>query len=704
MSKSYSITRNGVGGAILVNEDGSARTIVLPGGTALNTASVLTTPTGTFNTTEATDGFAGIGLTPLSGTMSATEFTDHWSTSPGFTRLGIENPILNNGSPLSYTTNGPDRILVLVHMAVSVGIPSDYIMSITDTAGLTWQGESAVIAGYSYPNDESIVMEIWWAYAPHAVSGNVVSVTENPSGIFLGSNTTEQWHGFAVKGLNGNYDYPWDANENPLSWGAMIGSFFGADTVPDAYVPFSDGPLDSVTTTRPTFTSGNASNATLSGGNLEITSTGSSNPNNYAFIDPAFQKTAGRYYFEVQYNDINGADYAAGVVYVSQIRDATIGTFLGNGTGGILVRGNGDIYNGSLAGNIGVTPANGDWIGFCVDLDNDLFWARDITQNGKWNGSATAIPMLRLGGISFTPTTGSLIQRYSNPPPSTPIIGTGPTAAPAVPFGAVSGNSSAAMTFNFGATTYAETEPSGYTDWFSVTASTHFPFNAISIGATMAITPGTGSLFASLDNWAGFTTLTQCANGGVQRDMAGLVQYKIRQTNVLPSDNEVYQGSTAAPTWTLLYDTLVQGATDPGSWESTEAPDTSNMRGYPGAFGFIGDLYATEAPDIAIFNGFERDSGVWASTEAKDIFGAYGHLPLVGHMTVSEAPDTMTAAGLGLGENGVWASTEGVDILTIIGNTPITAHMSTSEVADRFVALGAGVTHSSARRRQLIVT
>jgi hypothetical protein len=185
--------------------------------------------------------------------------------------------------------------------------------------------------------------------------------------------------------------------------------------------------------------------------------------------------------------------------------------------------------------------------------------------------------------------------------------------------------------------------------------------------------------------------------------MASSLQHRILSSNVRITDNVIFQDTGTAPSWAMLYDTIVPGTPDPGSWDSTEAPDVLNFRGYPGAFGFLGDLFAVEAPDIAAIVGFERDSGVLFAVEAQDIFGAEGKIPLVGHLAATEATDIFAAVGIGLGENGTFLATEGIDILTMSGNTPITAILAATENDDRAVFIGAGVTHQN-RRRQLIVT
>jgi hypothetical protein len=546
---------------------------------------------------------------------------------------------------------------------------------------MTWNHETSLFAGQDQNND-NMKIELWWAYAHNIVTNNILSITRGSGGT-----TTSQSHGFAVKGLNGNYGNPFDRFENPFSYGNAIGGFFGSDTAQKAFIPYADGPMDTVTGTAPAFDSSFATGVVLSGSNLIITSSGSGNPNNYAYLNPATAgKVGGRYYFEVTFNTINGADYSAGIFY----NPAVFSTLLSLGVTGFMVRGSGHIFNGSDVATLGVTPANGDVIAYFIDLDNGSAWARDVTQGGNWNGDATADPKYNAGGISIAPDTGSLVHTSTN----------GQNTALATVVGAPAGSASAQMTFNF-AGPFAGTVPTGGGEWFSgYTAGTTIPFPAVNFVATTSCTPAG---FGGLDTFGGFTTLTQDGVVGSQRDMEMIVQARVLSNNIQVTDNDIIQGVSTAANWLMIYNTLVPGVTDPGSLEATDTADSASFIGYAGAFGVVGDLGTTETADIAAIFGFENDSGVWASTEAADIFGASGRLPLVGTLAATEATDIFVAAGVGLGENGTWISTEGVDILTISGNTPITATFVSTEIADRFVAIGAGVTQSS-RRRQLIVT
>jgi hypothetical protein len=632
---------------------------------------------GPFNPTEHADTFASVFAN--SATMGATEHQDTWATSSGFNRFGVEG-FTDTPDSGGFTTLGPDRILVRIQYGVSVVGPPSRVATVTDTNGNVWQGESYVEAGQDTHND-NVRIEIWWAYCHNQVTAMPTSITIFPGG----SSTTSSQFGFAIKGMNGNFNYPFDSANSPYSYGGAVGGFGSSDGPVQSFVPYSDGPMEAASGVSPTFVSGNSTGVTISGSPaLVLTSSGSGNPNNYASLDPSLALVGGRYYFEVTFNNINGTDYGAGFGYLPLLTSS----LLSAGVGGFIVRGTGHIFNGADVATLGVTPANGDVIGIYLDLDNGLGYAKDITQSGNWNGDATANPLRNFGGINIAPSSDSLVHAG--------LIGQ--STAPAVIFGAPAGNSSAQMTFNF-----APTPPLGariINGGF--TSAVNFPYPALNIIA-MASATGSGSGFGILPTIAGFATDLLDAGGGSQRNMSSSLQHRFLSSNIRIEDKQFFSDAGTVPSWMMLYDTIVPGAPDPGSLQSTEAPDVLNFRGYPGAFGFLGDLFVIDGQDIAAIVGFERDSGVLSAQEDQDIFGASGKLPLVAVMAATEATDIFAAVGLGLGENGTFVTTEGVDILTISGNTPITAFFSATENADRAVFIGAGVTQTN-RRRQLIVT
>lgn len=642
--------------------------------------------TGTFVTTEHADISALFGITPQSGTFTVTEHSDSWATSSGFTSFGVENPVHNNDtSTIQFTTNGPDRILVLMHLNTTLNAPPPGILTITTPTGLVWHGETAVVAGEDI-NTNTFIMEYWWAYAHNKVTNEALTVTESGGSVTL----TAQWLGLAVKGMNGNFNYPFDTGNNPLSWGAAVGGFFGADAPVTAFAPYADGPFEGVSSTTPVFISGDTVGATLSGGGLVVTSTGSGGPNNYSIIDATQSKSSGKYYFEVTFNTKGTTDYGAGFTY----RGVAISTFLSNGLGGMVVRGDGSIWNGSQISSLGLVPSNGDVIAFAIDLDRNLAWAKDITAGGGWNGSPSNNPTFGIGGVSIDPTTSALMESGLLTDSGGPF---GLPRAPATPIAVVSGTSSAQQTWNLHGS-FSGTVPVGFTSgWPAYTSSGSFHYPALSLFSMMSVTPTGAGGFGVPSIPSGFT-LACSDNIANSRRVAANLAYQIHETNVQISDNVLYQGTTNAPAWVMLYDTIVQGQPNPGAMDLIEAPDTMRLIGYPGAFGFIGFFEGHETPDTMAAFGFPQDEGIMAALESPDIFGASGHQPIRGTFVVTEAHDIFAATGLGRGEDGTMAVTEGIDVFHAVGFTPIAGTFITTEAPDRFLAIGAGVTQVRHRR------
>lgn len=94
--------------------------------------------------------------------------------------------------------------------------------------------------------------------------------------------------------------------------------------------------------------------------------------------------------------------------------------------------------NGTTIG-IAASYANTNLLCFAVDLDLQQIWVR-VGSAGNWNNSATADPVARLGGFSW----------LTHP------------VGPIAPMCQFNSNTDAA-TFNFGATAFTGTPPSGYT-------------------------------------------------------------------------------------------------------------------------------------------------------------------------------------------------------------------------------------------------
>ncbi len=482
-------------------------------------------------------------------------------------------------------------------------------------------------------------------------------------------------------------------------------------TQPKLQTPVATGPLSSSggTTSNLAFDSATDNNVTLTGGGLVVTSSGTNSPDNWTTVASANEATPGRYYYEVTFNHIAGAKYGTGILFTGA--DGGPHPLIVAGYGGIALRGDGTIWAGGLqVGSLGVTPANGDVIGIAIDISPDtqdaIFWARDITQSGFYNGNPGSIP--QYGWTDRTGYGGGILMDAVQ---IVELSGGGHLPAPiggyAVPYAFPDGTSSSAQqAYNFGATSFVGTAPIGFVNWTSAVAPavtpTRVAYHSVVVGWATSLMPGTPYNDISVPP-TGYTMIGESTinTGGVAAALSVFAQ--VRATNILTTDDDLLTFPTGVKHWTVGYDELVVGAVDPGSWESTEAKDSFHAVGYPGSSGIIGDLLSTEAKDIFAATGEVPVVAVWTSTEAKDIAGFFGHIPVQGPWASTEAKDILHVVGNTPGTGGPWMSTENPDVFAGIGNTPISGVWASTEAADRFLALGAGVVRVR-RRRNFSVT
>jgi hypothetical protein len=216
-----------------------------------------------------------------------------------------------------------------------------------------------------------------------------------------------------------------------MLWQARLGIVCGRAALdPAAVAPTVYATLD-----------GSPTNATLTNGNLTATH---SNSTANSGARTASTKTTGKYYFEVTIN-LNGvtsgieilkgsAAYATGGAFTSE----TV-VLVGNGGGTPF----GQVLANSGATGFALGAITGTvTLGVAVNFTNTLVWFR-IAPSGNWNGNGTADPA--------TNTNGATISG---------AIGGSSAAGPTVLF---NGNSSETATFNFGASAFSGSAPSGYT-------------------------------------------------------------------------------------------------------------------------------------------------------------------------------------------------------------------------------------------------
>lgn len=176
-------------------------------------------------------------------------------------------------------------------------------------------------------------------------------------------------------------------------------------------------------------------NITLSNSNLTATKAAAG----WSNVRSTNAHASGKYYFEATMDAIASGLNIVGIANTT----AALNNYIGSDVNGMGAGSTGAVYRGgSAVASIDVSTA-GERICIAVDLDADLFWAR--SENGNWNGSASADPATGTGGL-------------------------------ALPSGLTSGNVYAAVgasgagnaiTVNFGETAFAFTAPSGFEDWAS---------------------------------------------------------------------------------------------------------------------------------------------------------------------------------------------------------------------------------------------
>ena len=195
-----------------------------------------------------------------------------------------------------------------------------------------------------------------------------------------------------------------------------------------------------------TFDPASPHNATLSGGNLIVTNTGTTSTDQGAMVAAANGYTTNKYYFEYTVTTLaGGGGVGTGIgnttsTYSGMSTNVQHGVTVFVGTGNVWVD-----TSGNTGYNIG-TIVGGSTIGVAVDLINYRVWFR-LGASGLWNGTSGHDPTIGDGTHGgFGITAGTII----------PIVTfgsglVGPTG--------ISGN---VITANFGASPFVGAVPSGY--------------------------------------------------------------------------------------------------------------------------------------------------------------------------------------------------------------------------------------------------
>ena len=226
--------------------------------------------------------------------------------------------------------------------------------------------------------------------------------------------------------------YVWVSAANNQSATANFGASAFAYTPPTG---FSGWPAKT-DYTHSTFTAHTkGANTSLSNGNLTVTSGAASQQMARAL----WHRFSGKYYFEVTVGTANGSTYAVGLA----IGGTNFARSFGNAASGVAndemcwERGGNVYVQGSGVPWSFIGYVAGDVLSIAVDFDNRTFWVRK--NGGNWNNDANANPA--------TNTNGRSVPNW---------------ARPHVPAWGTNGNGDSAS-FNFGASAFAYTVPSGFT-------------------------------------------------------------------------------------------------------------------------------------------------------------------------------------------------------------------------------------------------
>lgn len=174
---------------------------------------------------------------------------------------------------------------------------------------------------------------------------------------------------------------------------------------------------------------------TLSNGDLTATKGGT---NGASVVRAVAFASSGKKYFESHCDAMNNLDACSvGIANASQSLSGIVGASA-NGCG--YYPGGGIRINGSVLAT-GETWDVGATICVAVDLDNSRIWFRK--NGGNWNNDGSANPATNTNGVS-------LATLAAGPYYAANTVFISPTDV---------------FTANFGATTYAQTAPSGFGNW-----------------------------------------------------------------------------------------------------------------------------------------------------------------------------------------------------------------------------------------------
>jgi hypothetical protein len=173
--------------------------------------------------------------------------------------------------------------------------------------------------------------------------------------------------------------------------------------------------------------------------------------------------STGKWYFELQYVNIGGADFYLGLAKSTIASNTVLGLTVGSG---IAWHSSNRWAFGGFSGAVLASQTNNDWMGFAVDLTNGKIWIRNATAApSSWFGASAGDPVAGTNGFDISSITGSnvlfLLSYCSN-----------------------QNGIDEASTMNVGASAFAATAPAGYTAWNS---SPVLGLNTMTVGYKLVV-------------------------------------------------------------------------------------------------------------------------------------------------------------------------------------------------------------------------
>jgi hypothetical protein len=669
----------------------------------------------------------------------------------------IPNPVLTAGTngavgisgasqTVSYETDAANEIVtVFINYGPSSGVGPASVTGVTDTNGLTWEKRCSFSTPVAVdPNGQGlsntiVSADIWWASSPTAQSGTItIDFSEAVDGtastqafINVGSqsapwdtnsslpavqfNTTPPGGGGTGVPSTPSLDIETNATGRAIGFYSSLGNN-STPSVPSGFTAsenFANLTVETAILNSPQTSPG--FNVTMGGGSLVA----------FVFIADAL---AGSTDIPTTPTGVWASTEDADTMAVFGSAPI-VGTFtttedpdqFSTSTGllpfgfGPTVSGGANIVNFSTGSPDNIillvfsTSEVGQPVGGIESISDTagLEWHSDIVINGGPDANDTFIDLELWWAYSHFPLTDITITITSG-------INDDSTVSIAVPVEGMNGNFNQPFVIGDGETFFGEIG--------SFDGSTSTPETQVIVGSTPVLPSvvlmiaasceatgefdeiGIGStLTGNFTPTTAFPTIFNTEFGQSQRD-ASLIMAAQGVAPIQPGGPAFVNilAGPAAQSWAILVEQLAPAALPPGTFITTEEPDTMTSRGFAGLFGVVGEFTPIEDADIAAIHGLVPESGIFVTTDEPDHFSAFGFQPLHGVWASTEDQDTFAAAGLGRGENGVWESTEAVDIFSAIGNTPVSGRFVTTEAADRFSALGAGATITASRRQSFV--